>query len=285
MKKYFLTAFSLILLACAVVLSACSDDESFDAPKLELSETNVTASSGDEVTVDINTTVDGGFKTLVVTKLWDGAPQGTPETFTTAITSYTYEVIDADADHVVTINFKLTDNKNKTVEKELVIAIELTPLQILLKYNWRLSDEFRKKTNTSDIDDVYTDDVYRFNADGTYNKSIGAKVDDFSDIWFNYCYYDLNQNTMKLLMSRTGAFGEKVTDTLRIVLLDQTKLNADVTYYGLDVFDPTYDPAEEYQKRFVAVAKTSNFDPYQAGATDDTTGPAGYCEDVEFEND
>lgn len=284
MKRYFLTAFSLILLACAVVLSACSDDESFDAPKIELSETNVTASSGEEVTIDVTTTTDGGFKNLVVTKLWDGVVKNT-ETFTSAITSYTYTVVDEDADHVVTINFKLTDNKGKMAEKELVIAIELTPMQILLKYNWRLSEEFRKKTNTNDIDDVYTDDVYRFNADGTYNKSIGAKVDDFGDIWFNYCYYNLNPNTLRLLMSRTGAFGEKVTDTLNIVLINETKLNADVKYYDLDVFDPTYDKVEAYQKRFVAVAKTSSFDPYKAGATDDTTGPAGYCEDVEFDND
>jgi hypothetical protein len=47
-----------------------------------------------------------------------------------------------------------------------------------------------------------------------------------------------------------------------------------------------HDAVEEYQKRFVAVAKVCDpFDPYQAGATDDTTGPAGYCEEVEFEND
>ena len=44
-------------------------------------------------------------------------------------------------------------------------------------------------------------------------------------------------------------------------------------------------PMKEYEKRFVAVAKTSNFDPYMPGATDDETGPAGMCADVTFEND
>ena len=86
-------------------------------------------------------------------------------------------------------------------------------------------------------------------------------------------------------MSRTGAFGEKVTDTLRITVIDATKIYADITYYGLDVFDEKYDAVEEFEKRFVAVAKVANFDPYQAGTADDTTGPAGYCEEVEFEND
>jgi hypothetical protein len=94
-------------------------------------------------------------------------------------------------------------------------------------------------TGTNEISDVYTDDVYRFQCEnGTYNKSIGAKVDDFSDIWFNYCYYDLNGTTLKLLMSRTGAFGEKVTDTLRITIINnETQLRADVTYYDLNVLD------------------------------------------------
>ena len=91
-------------------------------------------------------------------------------------------------------------------------------------------------------------------------------------------------------MSRTGAFGEKITDTLNIVLINETQLNADITYYDLDDLDPEgtetpHNPVEAYQKRFVAVAKVSTFDPYQPGATDDTTGPAGYCEEVEFEND
>ncbi len=50
------------------------------------------------------------------------------------------------------------------------------------------------------------------------------------------------------------------------------------------MFDPKYSAMENFQKRFVAVAKTANFDPYQAGA-DDNGGPAGMCAEVEFDND
>ena len=286
MKKYFYTGLMALAIASTGFLQSCGDDdETFDNPSITLSQTTATASSGDEVEVTVTTLTDGGFKNLVVTKLWDGAAQDT-ETFTSALTApYVYTVVDEDADHVLTLNFTVTDNQNKTASTELVIEVELTARQLLLKYNWRLDQEIRKKTNTNDISDVYNDDIYRFNADGTYNKSIGAKVDDFSDIWFNYCYYDLNDNTLKLLMSRTGAFGEKVTDTLRITIIDDTKLYADITYYDLDQLDDKYDPVEEFQKRLVAVAKTNSFDPYQAGDEDDDTGPAGYCEEVVFEND
>ncbi|MGC1243890.1 MAG: hypothetical protein WA874_20015 [Chryseosolibacter sp.] len=285
MKRSLFTYLSVGIMAGTAFLISCKDDEDFAAPTLTLSETAATASPGDEVSVTVTTTTDAGFKNLVVKKLWDGVSQE-EETFTAPLTApYTYTVTDADADHILVLNFTVTDNKGTTASSELVVTVELTPRQLLLKYNWRLSEEIRKKTNQNDISDVYTDDVYRFNDDGTYDKSIGAKVDDFGDIWYNYCYYDLNDNTLKLLMSRTGAFGEKVTDTLNIKVIDDTKLHADVTYYGLDQFDPAYDPAEDYEKRFVAVAKTSAFDPYKAGAADDETGPAGYCEDVTFEND
>ena len=273
------------ILAMAGFMSSCDgDEETFDAPTITLSETAVTASPGEDVTVNITSTTDGGFKNLVVKKLWDGTVQE-EETFTTLPPSFTYTVIDEDADHIVTLNFTVTDNKGKTASKDLVVTVELTPLQVLLKYNWKLTEEIRKKTGENDISDAYTDDVYRFNADGTYNKSIGEKADDFNDLWYNYCYYDLNETTMRLLMSKTGAFAEQVTDTLDIKLLDDTKLHADVTYYGLDVFDETYDPVEEYEKRFISVAKTSTFDPYKPGAADDASGPANMCAEVEFEND
>lgn len=285
-KLLNLTCVGLVAGVTTFFASCSDDDEGTAAPTLTLSETTVTASPGEEISIDIEGVAQGGFQSLVVTKLWDGTEEAVLETYDELPTDpFVYTVTEEDADYIVTLNFALTDNEERTVEKEVVITVELTPRQILLKYNWRLSDEIRKKNGESDIADAYDDDVYRFNADGTYNKSIGEKQDDFGDVWFNYCYYDLNENTMRLLMSRTGAFGEEKTDTLDITVIDDQKLYADVTYYGLDEFDPTYDPVEEYEKRFSAVAKTNSFDPYQPGATDDTSGPAGMCAEVEFEND
>jgi hypothetical protein len=289
MKKSYLSTLAVIgALSGILFISSCSDDdENFSDPVISISETNVTASPGEQVDVNVTISADPSAENVVITKLWDGAPQGseTISSFPSNTFTYSYTVKDEDADYVTVLNFLLTDSRGNTDEVELVIDVELTPTQILLKYNWRLNEEIRKATGENDINDVYTDDVYQFNADGTYQKSIGEKADDFSDLWYNYCYYDLNETTMRLLMSRTGAFGEEVTDTLNISVIDAEKMHADVTYYGLDVFDPTYDPVEEYEKRFVAVAKTDSFDPYMPGPDDDNTGPAGSCADVIFEND
>ncbi|MCB0655443.1 MAG: hypothetical protein KDC57_04865 [Saprospiraceae bacterium] len=275
-------------LCCALIglflVASCKKEENFADPTITLSQTMATASPGNEVTTTVTITADPEAKSLVVTKLWDGSAQGSQNVspLTSNVISFTYTVTDEDADHITTLNFLLTDSRNNTAEVELVIDVELTPIQLLRKYNWKLSEEVRKKTNTNDISDVYTDDVYQFNDDNTYDKSIGAKVDDFSDIWFNYCDYNLNESSMRLLMSRTGAFGETVIDTLNITVLDNEKLYADVIYRGLDIFDPTYDPAESFEKRLVAVAKTAAFDPYQAGPDDDNTGPAGMCIEVDL---
>ncbi len=283
MKKLkYLTANLMGALVYALLLVSC--EKTYDLPTIKLSETQLTATPGNDITINYTITHDGGFKNLTIKKLWDGDEQSSQVVTDSDLNQLVYTVTEDDADHIVTLNFTVYDNQGEFASAETVITVELTPLQLLQKYNWRLDEEIRKKTNSNDISDVYNDDVYRFNSDGTYNKSIGAKVDDFSDIWFNYCFYDFNENTMRLLMSRTGAFGEEVTDTLNVTVIDDSKLRANINYYGLDQFDDSYDPVEEFEKGFVAVAKTDNFDPYLAGAEDDETGPAKMCADVNFDN-
>ncbi|TRX59603.1 hypothetical protein FNH22_10685 [Fulvivirga sp. M361] len=299
-KFYLLLIFTGMLAGVGCLTSCGDDDETFLDPTLSLSETAVTAAPGEDITITATVTTDAAFKSLVVTKLWDGASQGT-ENFdkpTGNELQYTYTIIDDDADHVLSLNFTVTDDLGRTASVDVVITVELTPLQILLKYDWRLNDEIRARTNASDINDLYNDDVYRFNENGTYQKSIGAKADNFRDLITNYCFYDLNETTMRLLMSTSENFlGTDAVDTLDIIVLDDTKLHADVTYYGLDEFNEEgeevpYLPIEDYEKQFVAVAKTDSFDPYNAGnevtneetgATDDD-GP-GVCRDVVLEND
>jgi hypothetical protein len=157
--------------------------------------------------------------------------------------------------------------------------------QILLKYDWLLTDEIRVKTGESDISDAYTDDVYRFNEDGTYQKSIGEKVDDFSDIWYKHCTWNIDEETGVLKMHRTGAFGSDVYDVMTITSLTKEALEADIVYEGLDAFDPSYDPIEDYVKKMSAQAKGSSFDPYGVGPDDDVEGPSATpCNQSDFVN-
>ena len=139
MNKFLLKCLSLGVIAGVSLIASCSDDEDFAAPTIALSITEITAAPGEDVSVTVTTTTDAGFQSLVVKKLWEGVSQD-EETLTTAPTTpIVYTVTEEDADHVVTLNFTVTDKKGKTAAKELVITVELTPRQLLMKYNWNLN--------------------------------------------------------------------------------------------------------------------------------------------------
>lgn len=277
MKKSLLFSFVALLISATFFVTSCTED--FEAPTVALSEEAIDAKAGEEISVTVTVTAPAGLDKVVATMLHDGVAVGTPMEYMETSFTYTYTVTEDDVDPILSINFTATDLEGQEGEKELVVDVELTMTQLLLKYDWLLSEEIRETTNTNDISDVYTDDLYRFYEDGTYDKSIGAKVDAFSDLWFNYCYWKLDEATSTLIMSRTGAYLEDVRDTINITLLDATELRGNVVYYGLDVFDPSYAAVENYEKVFAAMAKGENFDPYQIGSDDDA-GPAGVCNDV-----
>lgn len=290
-KNYLRVGMMAMLAMSFIVMSSCDEDDPA-APTISLSETTIDAKAGETLSVEVTYMAEAGAKSITVTKLWNGESQGS-ETVTDEDLEgdlvFDYEVEEEDADHVLTFNFLIEDNDGQTGQVELVVNVELTMKQLLLKYNWALSEEIRNKTGEDDISEVYTDDIYRFNEDGTYDKSIGEMVDDFGDVWFNYCYWDLNEETGRLLMHKTGAFLEDVVDTLDITTINAEVLEAGIVYYGLDAFNTgeeevPYESVEDYVKKFTATAKGDSFDPYQAGADDDG-GPAGTCNDVTFEND
>ena len=293
MKKKFYSKVLLGLVFGIGLATACSsDDSSSAAPTISLSQTSIDVKAEETISVTVTYTAEASVSSVTATKFWDGTAEGSPSTLASSSTqgsiTFEYQVSQDDADHIVKFNFTILDDDGRTSQVELVINVELTKRQLLLKYNWALNEEVRGLTGENDIDDAYTDDIYRFNEDGTFDKSIGAKVDDFSDIWYNYCKWDLNEETGRLLMHRTGAFLANVVDTLDITTIDMDKLEANVTYLGLDVFNTgteivPYEAVEQYVKKFAAQAKGASFDPYQAGADDDG-GPAGTCNDIELVN-
>lgn len=293
MYKKYLTFGMVVTLVMSLIITTSCDEDDPAIPTIGLSETSIDAKAEESISVTVTFVAEAGAKSITVSKLWDGEVQGTPEVSTGADLEgnlvFEYDVLQDDADYVLTFNFLIEDNEGQTAEIELVVNVELTTRQLLLKYNWLLSDEIRNKTGASDITDAYTDDIYRFNADGTFDKSIGAKADDFGDAWYNYCEWDLNETTNRLLMHKTGAFLSNVVDTLDITLITAEAIEADVTYLGLDAFntgseDVPYEASEDYVKKFTAQVKGASFDPYKAGAEDDA-GPAGTCNDVELVNE
>ncbi len=286
--KYYLQKLPFVIALLGIVLlTSCKNDSSPKLPTISLDNESIQAKAGDVINVGVTYTTPEGFDQLKIEKKLDGSVQDTDTITedTNGSYSFEYEVLVDDSDGILSFTFTIYDEAEAAASKDLVVEVELTNEQIMTKYDWLLTQEIRKKTGEDDITDAYTDDVYRFHMGGTYDKSIGEKQDDFSDAWFNHCYWNLDDQDV-LIMTRTGAFGEDVRDTLYINTLTADELRADVVYYGLDEFNTgeeevPYEPVEEYEKVFAAQPKGDNFDPYKPGSEDDA-GPAGFCNDVEF---
>lgn len=288
MSKNFITCIIPSLFIAFYLFISCSDDDP-TPPTISLDVTTIDVVAVETNAVTVTYSAETASSTIVVTKYLDDTPSES-ENFTKTENngSFNFEFavsVDDSDSGIVKYNFTITDGNGLTAQTELVVNVQLTMTQILLKYDWLLTDEIRVKTGESDISDVYTDDVYRFNEDGTYQKSIGVKVDDFSDIWYKHCTWNLNEETGVLKMHRTGAFGGDVYDEMTITSLTKEALEADIVYEGLDQFDPSYDPIEDYIKKMSAQAKGSSFDPYGVGPDDDVEGPSTTpCNQSDFVN-
>lgn len=287
MKKSIFASLAVFLFAAMFIVTSCDEDDDKNPPVITLSEELINAKAGEEISVNVTVVAEAGLEKVVVTALHDGVPFGTSQEFTELTFTFTYTVSEDDVDPILSFQFTAIDNDGQETSIDLVVDVELTMTQKLLKYDWLLSEEIRELTNENDISDVYTDDVYRFYEDGSYDKSIGAKVDAFSDLWYNYCYWNLDETNSRLILSRTGAFLEDVRDTIMITAIDHEELRGDVVYYGLDAFNTgteavPYEPVENYEKVFYSTPRSNDFDPYQPGADDDA-GPAGTCNDVTWE--
>lgn len=286
--KYLKKAAIIATMFGVVFLTACKSDSSPKAPSITLESETMQGKAGETISLNVSYDTPEGFDKLVIEKKLDGSVLNTETITNEGSGSYLFEylILVEDVDGILSFSFTVYDQTENTATKDLVVEVELTPAQLLTKYNWLLSEEIRHNTNENDITDAYTDDVYRFNTDGTYDKSIGEKADDFGDLWYNYCYYNLSDENV-LIMTRTGAFGEDVGDTLYVTEISADEFKADVTYYGLDEFNDgtqevPYEAEEEYTKIFVAQPKGDNFDPYGPGSEDDG-GPAGMCNEVTFD--
>lgn len=281
-KNYLRIGMMAMLAMSFIVMSSCDEDDPA-APTINLSETSIDAKAGETISVEVTFMSEAGAKSITVTKLWDGESQGS-ETVTGDDLDddlvFDYEVEEDDADYVLTFNFLIEDNDGQTDEVELVVNVELTMSQLLVKYDWQFVGDILDRTDGNIAQAGRLDDVLRFNADGTYVWGFGSERDDF-DNFSVYCTWDLNEETGLLRMSRmelnfsTFAYDVQKIDELTIATINDEVLESEIyTVEGLDVFDENLMPSEDVITKYSAIAKGSSFVPY----IPDQAEPTGTCE-------
>lgn len=181
--KFFSLLLSGLLLGALLTVSSCKDDEAKPAPTVTLSASTFSGKIGDTASVTATIVAPEGLKELRITKYLGttvDATYGTNGTKTVSHESHTEDYILAEEGLTTPVRFNFTaeDNKGQTGTADLVITTEPSVKYLLTKFNWQWKSKVGKVLASDPeaelIVDCEKDNLFIFNADGTYSIDFGA---------------------------------------------------------------------------------------------------------------
>ena len=176
--------FFMGLLATAITMSSCKDEETFPIPIVTLSATTFSGKIGQTATTTATVVAPGGLKSLKITK-YKGtdvdASFGTGGTETLTDLTHTHSYVLAAEGLSTPIRFKFTaeDNKGQIGTADFIITTEPSVAYLLTTYDWLWKSKVGKVFSTDpgeseQIVDCEKDNFYSFKADGSYTLNYGA---------------------------------------------------------------------------------------------------------------
>jgi hypothetical protein len=183
--KNFLSLMFVGLMATTVltVQSCKDDDDAKPAPTVTLSSSSFTGKIGETATVTATVVAPAGLKSLTITKYLGttvDATYGTNGSKTVAHESHTetYTLGEEGLDTPVRFKFEATDEKDQTASADFIVTTEASTAYLLTNFNWQWKSKRGKcldsEPETEQILECEKDNVYSFNADGTYTLDYGA---------------------------------------------------------------------------------------------------------------
>lgn len=183
-KKFLFPIFAGLLATAALTTTSCNkDDDAVAAPTITLSDTQFSGKTGETATVTATVVAPGGLESLTITKYLGttvDASYGTngSKTFTHLSHTETYELNEEGLNTPVRFNFVAEDEKGQTASADFIITTEASTEYLLTNFNWQWKSKRGKcldsEPETEQILDCEKDNVYSFNADGTYTLDYGA---------------------------------------------------------------------------------------------------------------
>ena len=172
-----------LLLTSALTMPSCKDEEVFPAPTVLLSASEFTGKTGETATVTATVTAPGGLKSLTITKYLGVTPDPAYGTNGSKVVDHsehteTYELNAEGLTTPVRFSFTAEDNKGQTATADFVVTTEASVEYLLTNFNWQWKSKRGKcldsEQETEQILDCEKDNVYSFNADGTFTLDFGA---------------------------------------------------------------------------------------------------------------
>lgn len=262
-KKFNYLFFAGLLATSVFSLASCDkDDDSKPAPTITLSDNDFTGKIGETATVTATVVAPEGLKSLTITKYLGttvDATYGTNGSKTVTHESHTetYELNEEGLDTPVRFKFEATDNKDQVSSADFIITTEASTSYLLVKYNWQWKSKVGQATSTEpgpseQILECEKDNIYTFNADGTYSLDFGAMTGSGGGT----CDFDA------LVVTNTWELNQ-----------DETEL----TIFASNIFDPT--PVPTVHK----ITSASNTSIKSTSTIDLTAFPDGIESDWTFE--
>ncbi len=174
-----MVAFSLLL-----VLPSCKKDSvDTSLPAMKLTPDNVMGKTAQQVDVTLTIYAPNGIKSLEISKTINlvssgGITTGTPiiagDNTYTFVYTYTYQP--DEVNKLVGINFRLTDNKENAVEKDLTVNTEASGAQKIYTHPWKLTSKLWETRNPVEesLQDCEKDDIYTFRSDSSMSINYGG---------------------------------------------------------------------------------------------------------------
>lgn len=187
MRSYFIIP--IFALYSLLLSTGCKKDQADGSlPTIKLSTNELTGRSDRLIQVTVTMAIPDGFKELQITKGLNlktdssygtnGVLSVTPASTGTDTYQYAFSYLCNlnDVDKLVGFNFKLTDNKGRSVEKDLTLHTMTNPAQTIYSHKWGPVSEIWETGNppSETIQDCKKKYVYHFNKDSTMSVDLNG---------------------------------------------------------------------------------------------------------------
>ncbi|WP_143962797.1 hypothetical protein [Litoribacter populi] len=190
----------LTVFAVMAAFSSCSEDENTPDPSINMTisgeevestnpgEYSYRVESGNEVNLTVNLQSAVPLTNLVITKTVNNAVDadyGTGGSTTVDLSgnesshafNYTPEV--DDVDQLVGFNFRGTNSTGATEEIDLILVVNMSPIDNLTRRRWLLTSVFHVNEDEEGINDCEKDNSMLLNEDGSIDIDYGDVACDF----------------------------------------------------------------------------------------------------------
>ena len=265
LPRKLLTACLLFLLA---ITGACKKDSADpNAPILQLRPDNVTAKAGTNIQTVLSITAPNGAKDVVIYKTINlekdnsfnntGTLTVVPESLGGDQYEYrfSYELSPDEVEKLVGFNFKFTDGKGVSAEKDLTVNTTNSGQAIVFTRNWKLVSKMWTSISPAAemIEQCEKDNVYTWNKDSTVSIAYGTSGCTFDG--FNvYDSWTLSADEKTFTQVYHSLFDPSniTTEVYKVKSITKDKMVMEILV-DLSVFGPPYTDKEVFVYTFEPV--------------------------------